>query len=180
MLPADEKELLARFHAPATRDSAFTELIRTYQEQLYACIFRMVKDEEASKDILQNVCIKVWKSLGQFRAESRISTWMYRIAVNEALNWLELEKKRALQPLPDYGDASAQPANLTISPETIERKLQEAIRLLPDKQRTVFLLRYYEEMPYEEMSRILQTSEGALKASYHHAVKKIETLLLGH
>ena len=180
MLPADEKELLARFHAPATRDSAFTELIKTYQERLYACIFRMVTDEEASKDILQNVCIKVWKSLGQFRAESRISTWMYRIAVNEALNWLELEKKRALQPLPDNGDASAQTANLTISAETIERKLQEAIRLLPDKQRTVFLLRYYEEMPYEEMSRILQTSEGALKASYHHAVKKIQTLLLGH
>lgn len=180
MLPADEKELLSRFHAPATRDSAFTELIRTYQEQLYACIIRMVTDEEAAKDILQNVCIKVWKSLGQFRAESRISTWMYRIAVNESLNWLELEKKRALQPLPDNGDASDQAANPTISAETIERKLQEAIRLLPDKQRTVFLLRYYEEMPYEEMSRILQTSEGALKASYHHAVKKIQTLLLGH
>lgn len=180
MLPADEKELLARFHVPATRDNAFTELIRTYQEQLYACIFRMVMDEEAAKDILQNVCIKVWNSLGQFRAESRISTWMYRIAVNESLNWLELEKKRALQPLPDNGDASDQPANPFISAETIERKLQEAIRLLPDKQRMVFLLRYYEEMPYEEMSRILETSEGALKASYHHAVKKIQTLLLGH
>jgi RNA polymerase sigma factor (sigma-70 family) len=180
MLPAGEQELLIRFQAPATRDSAFTELIRMYQEQLYACIFRMVTDEEGAKDILQNVCIKVWKSLGQFRGESRISTWMYRIAVNEALNWLEQEKKRSLDPLPNNGSTLEQAANPTLSAEAIERKLQDAIRLLPDKQRTVFLLRYYEEMPYEEMSRILQTSEGALKASYHHAVKKIQTLLLGH
>jgi RNA polymerase sigma-70 factor (ECF subfamily) len=179
MLPDDQQELLERLQAPATREAAFTELIRTYQEQLYTSIFRLVTDGEATKDILQNTFIKVWKHLAQFRGESRLSTWIYRIGINEALNWLEQEKKKGLYSLPEHLESAQQVTQSSLSTEQIERKLEQAIRLLPDKQRTVFLLRYYEEMPYEEMSKVLQTSEGALKASYHHAVKKIQHILLG-
>jgi len=180
MLPADEQELLDRFHTPSSRETAFTELVKQYQEQLYAAIFRMLSDEETTKDVLQNVFIKVWKHLGQFRGDAKLSTWIYRIAINEALNWLEQEKKRALAPMAETMDTKHAQVNREYSADQIERKLEEAIRSLPAKQRTVFLLRYYDEMPYEEMSKVLETSEGALKASYHHAVKKIQSSLLHH
>jgi RNA polymerase sigma factor (sigma-70 family) len=172
----DERALLAAFREEATREQAFTQLIRLYQERLYWHIRRMVVEHEDTNDILQNVFIKVWKYLDGFREEANLFTWMYRIATNETMTWLEQRKRRATLSLSDheYDLSESLQAQKGFDANKLEWKLQQAIQTLPGKQRLVFNLRYYDEMPYEKMSEILDTSEGALKASYHHAVKKIE------
>jgi RNA polymerase sigma-70 factor (ECF subfamily) len=125
--------------------------------------------------------IKVWKGLDQFREDSRLYTWLYRIATNESLTHLEQKKRKSNRSIDDEDGLSNQlRAEPNFDASRAEWKLQLAIQQLPEKQRLVFNLRYYEEMPYQEMSRILDTSEGALKASYHHAVKKIEDYILNH
>lgn len=175
----DDHILVASFKDEKSREASFTQLVRKYQERLYWHIRRMVVEHEDANDILQNVFIKVWKNLGEFREESNLYTWLYRIGTNEALTWIEQQKRRTSVSIGENEDIFAQrlTAQKDFDPNKIEWKLQQAIQLLPEKQRIVFNLRYYDEMPYEEMSAVLDTSVGALKASYHHAVKKIEAFL---
>ena len=175
----DDKELLFQFKNEATRERAFTGIIKKYQEKLYWHIRRMVVEHEDTNDVLQNMFIKVWKNLENFREDSQLYTWLYRIATNESLTFLQQQKKHNSFSLSDESTLSNKiKADEHFDANKLEWKLQLAIQKLPEKQRTVFNLRYYEEMPYEEMSRVLETSEGALKASYHHAVKKIEEYIL--
>jgi RNA polymerase sigma factor (sigma-70 family) len=183
--PADQMDdhmLMASFRDEKLKEAAFTQLVRKYQERLYWHIRRMVVEHEDTNDILQNVFIKVWKNLGEFREESNLYTWLYRIGTNEALTWMEQQKKRTSISLSGGEDifANKLTAQKDYDPNKIEWKLQQAIQSLPDKQKIVFNLRYYDEMPYEEMANVLGTSVGALKASYHHAVKKVEAFLTGN
>ena len=179
LLPDDDKELLNAFREESTREAAFTKIVRKYQEKLYWHVRRMVVNHDDANDVLQNVFIKVWNYLDNFREEANLYTWLYRFATNETLTFLDKEKRKASLSLSDHesGLANKLHAEKGFDANKLEWKLQQAIALLPDKQRTVFLLRYYDEMPYEEMSRVLETSTGALKASYHHAVKKVEEYL---
>jgi len=176
----DDKELLLQFKDPSLKERSFTAIIKKYQEKLYWHIRRMVVDHEDANDVLQNMFIKVWNGLENFREDSQLYTWLYRIATNECLTFLEQQKKRASVSLSNDDGilANKLKAEKDFDGRKIEWKLQMAMQQLPEKQRVVFNLRYYDEMPYEEMSRVLETSEGALKASYHHAVKKIENYLL--
>ena len=176
----DDKELLMQFREPATKERSFTLIIKKHEEKLYWHIRRMVVSHEDANDVLQNMFIKVWNALGNFREDSQLYTWLYRIATNECLSFLEQQKKRSSVSLSDVenGLSNRLKADKHFDANKLEWKLQVAIQQLPEKQRVVFNLRYYDEMPYEKMSRILETSEGALKASYHHAVKKIENFIL--
>ena len=175
-----DTELLLQFRNPDTREKGFTAIIRKYQEKLYWHIRRMVVEHEDANDVLQNVFIRVWNGLDNFREDSQLYTWLYRIATNECLSYLEQQKKKSSLSLDEMesGLSNKVIADKYFDPNKLEWKLQLAIQQLPEKQRIVFTLRYYDEMPYEEMSRVLDTSEGALKASYHHAVKKIEDYIL--
>jgi RNA polymerase sigma factor (sigma-70 family) len=177
-----DSELLTLFRDPETKEKAFTELIKKYQEKLYWHVRRMVIEHEDANDVLQNVFIRVWNGLENFREDSQLYTWLYRVATNECLTFLEQRKKRSAVSLSDMESSLSNKimADKHFDANKLEWKLQLAIQQLPDKQRVVFGLRYYDEMPYEEMSRVLETSEGALKASYHHAVKKIEEFILNH
>lgn len=174
-----DRELLDQFRDESTKELAFTKIIQKYQERLYWHIRRMVISHEDTNDVLQNMFIKVWKNLHNFREDSQLFTWLYRIATNESLTHLQQQKKRMAFSLSDDESPLANKikADEHFDGQKLEWKLQLAIQKLPEKQRTVFNLRYFEEMPYEEMSRVLETSEGALKASYHHAVKKIEEFI---
>lgn len=177
-----DTELLIQFRDPETKEKAFTAIIKKYQEKLYWHVRRMVVEHEDANDVLQNVFIRVWNGLENFRADSQLYTWLYRIATNECLSYLEQQKKKSTLSLSDMesGLSNKILADKDFDPNKLEWKLQLAMHQLPEKQRIVFSLRYYDEMPYEEMSRVLDTSEGALKASYHHAVKKIEDYILNH
>jgi len=177
-----DSELLVQFRNPNTKEKAFTQIIKKYQERLYWHVRRMVVDHEDANDVLQNVFIRVWNGLENFREDSQLYTWLYRIATNESLTFIEQQKKKAAISLNEVetGLSNKVMADKHFDANKLEWKLQMAIQQLPEKQRVVFNLRYYDEMPYEEMSRVLETSEGALKASYHHAVKKIEDYILNH
>lgn len=175
----DDNLLLAFFKEEDSREAAFTAIVKKYQQKLYWHIRRMVVEHEDSNDILQHVFIKMWRNLEEFRGDANLYTWLYRIATNETLTWLEKEKRRRAVSL-DTGEnllAEKLEAQKGFDANRLEWKLQQAIQSLPEKQRIVFSLRYYDEMPYEEMAKVLNTSEGALKASYHHAVKKVETFI---
>lgn len=175
----DDKELLLQFHTAATKEWAFTAIIKKYQEKLYWHVRRLVVDHDDANDVLQNVFIKVWNGLENFREDSQLYTWLYRIATNEGLTFLEQQKKRSTVSLSDVesGLSNKIRSDTGFDANKLEWRLQIAIQQLPEKQRVVFNLRYYDEMPYQEMSRILDTSEGALKASYHHAARKIEEFI---
>ena len=177
-----DAELLIQFRNPDTKEKAFTAIIKKYQEKLYWHIRRMVVDHEDANDVLQNVFIRVWNGLENFREDSQLYTWLYRVATNECLSFLDQQKRKSALPLDESesGLSNKMVADKYFDANKLEWKLQLAIQQLPEKQRLVFNLRYYDEMPYEEMSRVLDTSEGALKASYHHAVKKIEDYILNH
>lgn len=177
----DDAELLQLFREEATKEKAFTGIVKKYQEKLYWHIRRMVVDHNDADDVLQNVFIKVWNALANFREDSRLYTWLYKIATNECLTFLDLQKRKSAVHLDEVesGLSNKIKADDGFDANKLEWKLQLAIQQLPEKQRLVFNLRYYDEMPYEEMSRILETSEGALKASYHHAAKKIEEFIRG-
>lgn len=172
----DDQALLAAFREEAGRERAFTAILKKYSERLYWHIRRLVVSHDDAHDVLQNLSIRVWRGLADFRGDSSLYTWLYRIATNEALSFLESQKRRATLSLSDHESAlenklSAEPG---FDARKLEWRLQQAIQALPEKQRVVFNLRYYDEMPYEQMSEITGTSVGALKASYHHAVKKVE------
>lgn len=179
IISEDDRELLLLFKEEATREAAYTKIVRKYQERLYWHIRRLVVNHEDANDVLQNTFIKVWRYLENFREEANLYTWLYRIATNETLTFLEKEKKRATLSMSDddNGLSNKLKAEKGYDINKLEWKLQKAIQSLPEKQRIVFTLRYYDEMPYEEMSKVLETSTGALKASYHHAVKKVEEFL---
>lgn len=151
-------------------------LVRVYQQKVYWHIRKMVIDHDDSDDITQEVFIKIHKAIHNFREDSQLFTWIYRIATNECLTFLAKKKRRFFLPLEDVQrELSAKiDSSDGIGGDAIQKKLQKALLTLPDKQRLVFNMKYYEEMPYEQMSEITGTSVGALKASYHHAVKKIE------
>ena len=178
----EDNELVFQFKNSKDKEFPFTQIIRKYQEKLYWIIRRMVVEHEDANDVLQNVFIKVWKNLDGFREDSQLYTWLYRISLNESLTFIEQQKKRKSISIDDSEGIMMNKlkADRHFDANKLEWKLQIAIQQLPEKQRIVFNLRYYEEMPYEEMSRVLDTSEGALKASYHHAVKKIEDFILNH
>ncbi|MBN8789724.1 MAG: sigma-70 family RNA polymerase sigma factor [Terrimonas sp.] len=178
----DDIFLLQEFRNSATKEKAFTSIIKKYQEKLYWHIRRLVIQHEDANDVLQNVCIKVWNGLENFREDSQLYTWLYRIATNESLTYLEQQKRKPSLSIDNEENpvAARLQAEKDFDASKAEWKLQMAIQQLPEKQRLVFNLRYYDEMPYEEMSKVLDTSEGALKASYHHAVKKIEDFILNH
>jgi RNA polymerase sigma factor (sigma-70 family) len=177
-----DSELLIEFRNPSTKEKAYTAIIKKYQEKLYWHIRRMVIDHDDANDVLQNMFIRVWNGLGNFREDSQLYTWMYRIATNECLTFIEQQKKKSVVSLSEVetGLSNRIKADKHFDASKLEWKLQLAIQQLPEKQRIVFNLRYYDEMPYEEMSKVLETSEGALKASYHHAVKKIEDFIVNH
>jgi RNA polymerase sigma-70 factor (ECF subfamily) len=181
-ITTDDKELLELFRDPSQRERAYTAIVKKYQEKIYWHVRRMVVDHDDAHDVVQNVFIKVWKGLDNFREDAKLYTWLYRIASNESLTFIEQQKKRQIVSFEDAqsGLADRLKADKDFDPNKLEWKLQFAIQQLPEKQKLVFSLRYYDEMPYEDMSRILETSEGALKASYHHAVKKIEEYILNH
>jgi RNA polymerase sigma factor (sigma-70 family) len=177
-----DKELLEKFRREDTRHYAFNLLVREYQKRLYWHIRKILIDHDDTNDVLQNVFVKVWRNLDGFKGESQLYTWLYRIATNESITFLNQKKKRAGVPLDEasgFLGISLQSDSLFKGDE-IQAKLQKAILTLPDKQRIVFNMKYFDNIKYEEMSKILETSVGALKASYHHAVKKIESYLTGH
>lgn len=178
----DDNELLAQFKDPSSKEKGYTRIIKKYQEKLYWHIRRIVVQHEDANDVLQNMFIKVWNGLDNFREDSQLYTWMYRIATNESLTFLEQQKRKSTLSLSDEesGLSNKVKASEHFDANKLEWKLQVAIQKLPEKQRVVFNLRYYDEMPYQKMSEVLETSEGALKASYHHAVKKIESFILNN
>src|ERR1017187_9532205 len=157
---SDDQELLQSFKEPASRERAFAAIIKKYQERLYWHIRRMVIDHEDTNDVLQNMFIKVWKGLDNFKENSQLYTWLYRIATNESLTFIEQQKKRSAISLSpeESGLSNKLKADDGFDANKLEWKLQLAIQQLPEKQRAVFSLRYYDEMPYEEMSRVLETS----------------------
>lgn len=177
----DDKTLLIQFQDAGLREKAYTCLIRKYQEKLYWHIRRLVIDHDDTNDVMQNVFIKVWNGLANFREDSQLYTWLYRIATNESLSFIDQKKRKtadvSLSALEGILENKIK-SDRYFDGNKLEWKLQLAIQQLPEKQKVVFNLRYYDEMPYEQMSRVLDTSEGALKASYHHAAKKIEAYLL--
>lgn len=177
MADANEKKLIQQFKDPASRNLAFHTLVTTYQERLYWHIRRIVIDHNDADDVLQNTFIKVFKNLSNFREDSQLYTWLYRIATNESLSFLKKERKNIFVSMDEVSHtlSSKLEADPELSGDAIQLKLQQAILKLPNKQRLVFNMKYFEKMKYEEISGILGTSIGALKASYHHAVKKIES-----
>jgi RNA polymerase sigma-70 factor (ECF subfamily) len=175
-MKVNDQELLARIRSPFTKELGFRELIETYQKPVYQVIRRMVLIHEDADDLTQNTFIKAYKALDRFEGNSSLFTWLYRIATNESLTFLEKKKKRYFFSLDDHQEKleSYVDSSAVISGDEIQAKLQKSLLKLPDKQRLVFHLKYEEDLSYEEISKITGTSVGALKASYHHAVKKIE------
>ena len=176
-----DQELIEGLKTGNRKEASFNDLVQKYQERLYWHIRKIVLNHEDTDDVLQNTFMKVWKNVENFREESSLFTWLYRIATNESLTFINQRKRRTIAPLNEASDFLQ--ANLEADEyfdgEDIQKKLQQAILLLPEKQRLVFNLRYFDEMPYQEMSEILETSVGALKASYHHAARKVEDYLSG-
>ena len=171
----DDSQLKSLIQNPATRNKGFEEMVRQYSEQLYWQVRRIVLTHEDADDVLQNAFVKAWTSLDSFHGDSKIITWLSRIAINEALDFLRRQKNRSMASTDDAdaGIANQLMADDYFDGDETEAQLQQAIAALPDVQRTVFLLRYYDNMKYSDISKTLGTSEGALKASYHIAVKKI-------
>ena len=174
MISQSEQEIMNQLKDPKTRRKAFEQLVNQYSEQLYWQIRRIVLLHEDADDVLQNVFLKAWSKLDSFHQESKISTWLYRIALNESLDFMRKKKTQMVSTDDDETTVgSTLMADDYFNGTEAEAMLQEAIAQLPDVQRTVFNMRYFNDMRYSEISEILQTSEGSLKASYHIAVKKI-------
>lgn len=175
----EDEEILELFKNEKTKEKAFRELMQKYQHTVYYAVRHYVFLHDDANDITQNVFIKVWRYLDNFRGESSLKTWITRICINESLSFLEKKKKMLNLADDKYTDHLLNVAaeEKYFSADNIEQLLQKAIIRLPDKQRLVFTLRYYDEMPYEEMSKALGTSVGALKSSYHFAMEKVTAFL---
>lgn len=174
-----DSNLLASFRNEDTRHEAFTHIVRQNQKQVYYYVRRMVVSHDDANDVTQLVFIKAWKGLEQFKGDAKLSTWLYRIAMNESLTFIRKRKRIAGIPLEQVEQSLSQSleADVYYDGDAIQRKLQSAVHALPEKQKAVFILKYYEEKKYQEISDITGTSVGALKASYHHAVQKIEKFI---
>ena len=179
MTVVDEQLLMKQLEDPKMQRKAFERVVREYSEQLYWQVRRIVLAHEDANDVLQNTFLKAWTNIDNFRGDAKLSTWLYKIAINESITFVN--KKKVMNQLSIDDDESFLVNQLEsdewFDGDQAQINLQKAIATLPEKQRLVFNLRYYDEMKYDEMSEILGTSEGALKASYHHAVKKIEQYL---
>jgi RNA polymerase sigma-70 factor (ECF subfamily) len=177
-----DRKIIELYRQNQQKEAGFNLLVAEYSERLYWHIRRIVIDHQDADDVLQNTLVKVWKNLANFRAESGLFTWLFRIATNESLSLIKTRKKH-LHSAEDQEFEKRLSENLETDPwfdgDEIQMKLQQAILSLPEKQRLVFNLKYFEDMKYEEMADTLDTSVGALKASYHHAVKKIEKYITG-
>lgn len=169
----NEKQIVEQLRNPKTCETAFSQIVREYQEPLYWQVRRMVLTHDDANDILQNTFLKAWTKIDDFRGESRLSTWLGRIAINEALNFLERNRKTNSLDEEENSLANTLESDPYFDGDETQLLLQEAIRTLPYRQRMVFNMKYFEEKKYEEMSELLDVSVGSLKASYHHAVKKI-------
>ncbi len=169
----DEKKVTAMLADPKTVRQAFSMIVNQYSESLYWKIRHIVLDHDDANDILQNTFLKAWNNLGDFENKSKISTWLYRIAVNESLDFLRRQKNTVSTDATAISVSNHLLADEYFDGDSIQALLQEAVAQLPDVQRMVFTMKYFDEMKYSDMSKILGTSEGALKASYHIAVKKI-------
>jgi len=178
----DDQQLKTMLSDPRQRRKAFEAVVRQYGEQLYWQVRRIVLVHEDADDVVQNAFMKAWGALDSFHGDSRLQTWLSRIAINEALDFMRRQKNRPTLSADDedLGLASRLLADTYFDGDETAAQLQEAIARLPDVQRTVFQLRYFDEMKYSEISRILGTSEGGLKASYHIAVKKISDFFHQH
>ncbi len=174
-----ENEKLNEVNHSAKDAKFFAETVRLYQERLYWHIRKIVLSHEDANDVLQNTFMKAWDGLNEFRGDSQILTWLYRIATNETLTFLSKKRMQNLQSFNELEDLllANMLADNYFNGNEAQLKLQKAILTLPEKQRIVFNMKYFDDITYEEMSEILSTSVGALKASYHHAVKKIEKYL---
>jgi len=174
-----DQEIINNLSIKGQEDFAFSHLVNKYKEKVYWIIRKMIIDHDDTNDITQDVFTKVWLNIKNFRAETQLYTWIYRIAVNESLNFLSKKKNRFFIPLINYEKVLHQKVDESsdLAPEDIQVKLQKALLQLPEKQRVVFNLRYFQELSYEDISEITKTSIGALKASYHLAVKKIEKFI---
>lgn len=170
-------DLASRLKNPATRREAFEQLVREQSQNVYRNVRRLVLDHDDANDVVQNVFLKAWLALDTFRGDSQLSTWLYRIAVNESLTFLSKQKRDQQISIDDTDVALTLRSDAYFDGDETQARLQAAVAALPDKQRAVFNLKYFEEMKYEEISQILNTSVGALKASYHFAVQKIEAYM---
>ena len=171
-----EKEIILKLQEPDQQREAFEWIVNTYKEQLYYQIRRMVLSHEDADDLLQNTFIKAWNNLEYFRGEAKLSTWLYRIALNECLNFLNKQRAQKLLSI-EESEANLlnqQESDPYFDGDQTQLLFEKAIQTLPEKQRIIFHLKYFQDMKYNEISEIMGTSIGALKASYHHAVKKIE------
>ncbi len=177
-MPESEKlaEIMDLLSRPRTKEAGFSKMVLLYQERLYWHIRKMLIFHEDSDDVLQNTFMKAWNGIDNFRGDSKLSTWLYRIATNETLTFLSNKRLRYLSGIDDIEDLFLNHlrADSYFSGDEAEMKLQEAILTLPEKQRLVFNMKYFSDMTYKDMEEILGTTTGALKASYHHAVKKIK------
>jgi len=176
----DDTLILEKFADSRTRDEAFGILLKKYQQKIYWHVRRFVLDHDDANDLVQDIFIKVWKNLDNFRADAQLYTWIYRIATNECITFLNKKKQNLNISLNDENSsflADSLTESAYFSGDHAQLQLQKALLTLPDKQRLVFNMKYFDDLKYEEISSILGTSVGALKASYHLAVKKIERFL---
>lgn len=173
MTDYNDKEILKLFRTKGQKEKAFLLLVEKYQERLYWHVRKIVIVHEDADDVIQNTFIKIWKNLESFQSNSQLYTWLYKIATNEALTWLKIKKKNSIVNYEEFL-GSFLSGDEYFDGDELELRLQKAILTLPERQRLVFNMKYYEELKYEEIAEILGLSVGALKASYHHARKKIE------
>ncbi len=176
MVNNPDQEIL-QLVSKGSMEAGFSLLVRTYQEKLYWQIRRMVAIHADADDVLQNTFVKVYKNILKFEGNAKLSTWLYRIAVNESISFLKAKKRKRTEDIEGVHIETRLIQDSYFDHETTLLNLQKAIHMLPEKQRAVFTMRYYNEMPYKEMAEVMGGTVGSLKASYHHAVKKIEEYL---
>lgn len=178
----NDQQILDSLRDVSTKEIAFRHLISKYKERLYWHIRKIVLNHDDADDVLQNTFIKIWNGIDTFRAESSLFTWLYRIATNESITFLNQRKRRSMTSLTEENEFLIEnlESDSYFDGDHWQMLLQKAIALLPEKQRLVFNMKYFDEIKYDDMSEILDTSVGALKASYHHAVKKVEEYLKSH
>jgi len=180
-LKTQEEILVQQLQDPHQSNAAFRQLLAQYKERLYWHVRNIVKDHDDADDVLQNTFIKIFRNIDKFKGDSKLFSWMYRIATNEAITFLNNKAKKLQISSEEYQTSLIEniESDVYFEGDEIQLKLQRAIALLPQKQQQVFNMKYFQELKYREMAVILETSEGALKASYHIAVKKIEEYLKG-
>lgn len=180
MKQVEDSEILKKFSNKNSRDEAFNLLLNKYQQKIYWHIRRLVIDHDDADDLVQDTFVKVWKNLEKFRSDAQLYTWIYRIATNESITFLNKKKQRNNTPLDEVSSELAETlvASSHFNGDKVQMKLQQALLTLPEKQRLIFNMKYFDDLKYEEISEITGTSVGALKASFHIAVKKVEIFML--